>query len=98
MGQIAPEQIRFHEDRSRIFRALGQEGSLNVDAQSGLLSPGNHAFLLCSNGFWEYVYESEMEDTLAQSASVAEWLKKMRTILAARIPGDNDNNTAAAIC
>ena len=39
-----------------------------------------------------------MEDTLAQSASVAEWLKKMRTILAARIPGDNDNNTAAAIC
>lgn len=97
MGQIAPEQIRFHEDRSRIFRALGQEGSLNVDAQSGSLSPGNHAFLLCSDGFWEYVYESEMEDTLAQSASVAEWLKKMRAILAARIPGDNDNNTAAAI-
>lgn len=97
MGQITPEQIRFHEDRSRIFRALGQEGSLNVDAQSGLLSPGNHAFLLCTDGFWEYVYESEMENTLARAASATDWLKKMRAVLAARIPGDNDNNTAAAI-
>lgn len=97
MGQISPEQIRFHEDRSRIFRALGQEGSLNVDAQSSELTPGNHAFLLCSDGFWEYVYESEMEATLTQSASAADWLEQMRTILASRISGDNDNNTAAAI-
>lgn len=97
MGQITPDQIRFHEDRSRIFRALGQEGSLNVDAQSAALCPGNHAFLLCSDGFWEYVYESEMENTLARAASAEDWLKKMRAILAGRIPGDNDNNTAAVI-
>lgn len=97
LGQITPEQIRFHEDRSRIFRALGQDGGLNVDAGSAELSPGDHAFLLCSDGFWEYVYEEEMTQTLAQAASVQDWLDRMRRLLTGRIPENNDNNTAAAV-
>ena len=97
LGQITPDQIRFHEDRSRIFRALGQEGGLNVDTGSTPLSPGNHAFLLCSDGFWEYVYESEMTRTLQSAVSAEDWIGQMRRILSQRIPSDNDNNTAAAI-
>lgn len=97
LGQITPDQIRFHEDRSRIFRALGQEGDLAVDAAEELLAPGRHAFLLCSDGFWEYVYENEMESTLSDSASPEEWIRKMRKIHKSRIPQDNDNNTAAAV-
>ena len=41
LGQIAPEQIRFHEDRSRIYRALGQDEATQVDA-------GRRRFLLGS--------------------------------------------------
>lgn len=97
MGQIKPEEIRFHEDRSRIFRALGQENGLSVDAQEEELSPGKHAFLLCSDGFWEYVYEEEMERELAASDSPKEWIDRMKKLLDSRVNGDNDNNTAAAV-
>lgn len=97
LGDITVDQIRFHEDRSRVLRALGQEGALNVDAQEENLSPGRHAFLLCSDGFWEYVLEREMEEDLALSRTPQEWLDRMRARLVKRIPADNDNNTAAAV-
>lgn len=97
LGQITPEQIRFHEDRSRLFRALGQPGELSIDTAEDTLKPGKHAFLLCSDGFWEYVYESEMAKTLAESDSPEQWIEKMREIHKTRIKQDNDNNTAAAI-
>lgn len=97
LGQITPDQIRFHEDRARIFRALGQEGELTVDAAEETLAPGNHAFLLCTDGFWEYVYEDEMTDALAKASSPEDWLAGMRKLHTARVPEDNDNNTAAAV-
>lgn len=97
MGQIKPEEIRFHEDRSHIFRALGQESNLSADAEEEELSPGRHAFLLCTDGFWEYVYEEEMEKELQAAASPQDWLKRMKCYLESRIDGDNDNNTAAAV-
>lgn len=97
LGEITPDQIRFHEDRSRVLRALGQDGELKVDIREERLSPGRHAFLLCSDGFWEYVLEQEMVDDLAAAASPEEWLDKMRARLIARAPEDNDNNTAAAV-
>lgn len=97
LGDITPDQIRFHEDRSRVLRALGQEGSLKVDAQEELLMPGDHAFLLCTDGFWEYVLESEMETDLQRSSGPNDWLERMRSRLKQRIPSNNDNNTAAAV-
>ena len=96
LGQITPDQIRFHEDRSRIFRALGIDGDLNVDTGEKELERGRHAFLLCTDGFWEYVYENEMQRALVASATPQGWLDRMRKILQRRIPSDNDNNTAAA--
>ena len=97
LGQITPDQIRFHEDRSRIFRAIGQDGELSIDADEEILEPGKHAFLLCSDGFWEYVYENEMERELKAASSPEDWIAKMRKIHASRVPKDNDNNTAAAV-
>lgn len=97
LGDITPDQIRFHEDRSRVLRALGQEGNLKVDAQEEPLMPGSHAFLLCTDGFWEYVLESEMESDLLQSSSPEDWLERMCSRLKQRVPNDNDNNTAAAV-
>ena len=96
LGEITTEQIRFHADRSRIFRALGLESELSIDKDTEVLSRGRHAFLLCSDGFWEYVLEDEMKAELARAASPDEWIASMRKILASRAPEDNDNNTAAA--
>lgn len=97
MGQITPDQIRFHEDRSRIYRCLGQEGGEGADAGELAPEPGQAAFLLCSDGFWEYVYEREMEETLRAAASPEDWLDRMRALHRERVPADNDNNSAAAI-
>lgn len=49
------------------------------------------AFLICSDGFWEYVYETEMEADLLKSDSTEVWLKYMlkRHILRAENKGDN---------
>ena len=97
LGTITPDQIRFHVDRSRVYRALGQDGELKVESHGEALAPGHHAFLLCSDGFWEYVYEEEMAEDLAAAACPEDWLARMRARLAARVPDNNDNNTAAAV-
>lgn len=97
LGEITPDQIRFHEDRSRILRALGQEGDLHAETGSRTLAPGRHAFLLCSDGFWEYVLEAEMESELRAAKTPQEWLDAMRNRLSRRASADNDNNTAAAV-
>lgn len=97
LGDITAEQIRFHEDRSRVLRALGQDDELAVETGERELDVGKHAFLLCSDGFWEYVLEPEMEQDLAEAAGPEDWLERMRRRLKERIPADNDNNTAAAV-
>lgn len=97
LGDITSDQIRFHEDRNRVLRALGQSGGLKVDTKEELLSSGKHAFLLCTDGFWEYVLESEMEECLRAAQNPQDWLERMREILLSRIPVDNDNNSAAAL-
>ena len=97
LGQITPDEIRFHVDRNRVLRALGQQGELTVEARREVLAPGHHAFLLCSDGFWEYVLENEMTADLLYAADEEDWLRRMQTRLRQRIPSDNDNNTAAAV-
>ena len=57
----------------------------------------DQAFVLCSDGFWELITEKEMEKTLKQSSSVAQWLEKMEKIVAKR--GENkDMDNYSAIC
>jgi serine/threonine protein phosphatase PrpC len=97
MNEIAQEDIRFHEDRSKVLRALGSD-SFDPDIMESLhLEEGFHAFLLCSDGFWEYVYEKEMEAMLSEASSPKEWLTSMEQIIRGRAPKDQDNYTAAAV-
>lgn len=97
LGQIRSDEIRFHEDRSRIFRVLGQEDGPGVETGELNASHAPAEFLLCSDGFWEYVYEEEMEQTLAASGSPEDWLRRMRSIQSLRRPENCDNNSAITI-
>ena len=97
MEEITPEQIRFHEDRNRVLRCLGQDGSIQPTAAGFTLEPGTHAFLLCTDGFWEFVLEQEMEADLSAAADPEDWLRRMQQRLQERIPPNNDNNSAAAV-
>lgn len=97
MGEITPAQIRFHEDRNRVLRALGSDNAKPDVSAPVMLTGGKDVFLLCTDGFWEYVYEEEMEQTLLAAQTPEAWLKSMEAILRARAPADSDNYTAAAV-
>jgi len=96
MGEITTHQIRFHEDRNRVLRSLGGENAKPELSAAVDISEGSHAFLLCTDGFWEYVYEEEMELTLKQAKDPDDWIARMEKILLERVTGNNDNYTAAA--
>lgn len=88
-GYARAEQLRLHPQRNILFAAIGAEGDTQVELSAGAtaLLPGD-ALLICSDGLWEWVVEADMERTLAQAASSADWLARMR-----RLADDNILNT-----
>lgn len=97
-GEIEPSQMRKHPDRNRILRAVGNpEGvkSAIIDAPRSLKA--GDVFLLCSDGFWEYLTELEMVADLAKSATPEEWLQRMELRLLERAEKGHDNYTAMAV-
>ena len=94
-GEITPEEIRRHKERNVITRALGAHPGMKVETAVLPLDAAD-AVLLCTDGFWEYILESDMTETLQNAASPEEWLAAMRALHAARVSGRHDNNTAAA--
>lgn len=98
-GEITSDQIRYHEDRSRLLRTVGSEEAPAPDIRNfeHALLPGD-AVLICSDGFWEHVLEKEMQRSLSWTLSAENWLKSMIQLLKRRTRDiDNDNNTAIAI-
>lgn len=97
-GEITQEQIRFHEDRNRLYRVLGSEGAIKstVMTEDLAIYPGD-AFLLCSDGFWEYVTEGEMESTRILCRDPFHWLHLMEFLLKERVSEGNDNYSAIAV-
>lgn len=94
VGEITAREIRNHPDRNKLVRALGVADEVKVDVTS--FAEGSFdALLLCTDGFWEYVYEEEM--TASRAPDPAAWLGRMRQILAPRVPEGNDNNTAIVL-
>jgi serine/threonine protein phosphatase PrpC len=57
-GQISPEDIYDHPQRSMITRALGQNPQVQVDVTRRVLASGDR-LLLCSDGLWEMVHGTD---------------------------------------
>ena len=98
LGDIGESGIRFHPDRNRILRAVGSTEEIKTSVQA-LEDPakGQHAFLLCSDGFWEYVFEAEMDYELSKARTAQQWLDGMKRIRDSRAPQDADNNSAITV-
>lgn len=94
-GEITRSEIRQHVDRNKLTRALGAESTLKIECQEFSLRDIS-AILLCSDGFWEYIFEKEMTSLLSVARTPAHWIEEMRKLLALRVNGKNDNNTAVA--
>lgn len=96
-GEITIDDIRFHSDRNKLIKVIGKSKDTVPEYGECVLEPGEHAFLLCTDGFWEYVTEKEMEKSLKKSSSPEKWLAAMQKILSGRVDGTQDNNSAIAV-
>lgn len=98
IGEITKDQVRNHEDRNRLLNVFeGQDVSRFTYIDEPILLAEGDAFLLCSDGFWEYVLEDEMEADLNQAEKPEDWISLMLKRLAARVEKGHDNYSALAI-
>lgn len=96
-GEIEYADIRFSPDQNRLMRSMGDSEKYNPESAEPIeVLPGD-AFLLCSDGFWEYVTEVDMVKTLASSKTASRWLAKMVRILNKNTKKVNNNDNYSAI-
>lgn len=98
-GEIEEGQIRGHADRNRLLRVMGTEWETPryQIAESRNREAGD-VFLLCTDGFWEWIVEKEMLLCLKKSKMPGEWLKRMEREIRKNGSGKGmDNYTALAV-
>ena len=88
-GEISYMDVYHDDDRSSLLRMLGKPGC-QPEAGEAAVRPGD-AFLLCSDGFWEYVYNEEMLLDLVKADSPEAWAQLMLLRHIRRTPPGNDN-------
>jgi serine/threonine protein phosphatase PrpC len=94
LGQATPEEAMTHPQRNILYRAIGQGGSMEVDTYFQLLPAGSQ-LLLCSDGLWGAVPESEMAAVIVSAPSPQ--IACRRLIEAAITHGGDDNITAILV-
>lgn len=92
-GEITREQIATDDDQSCLLRAIGSEEryqpeiiECNVPIVSG------DAFMLCSDGAWEYLRDTEILIDLLKSQTAKRWSELLMLRIMERIGNaENDN-------
>lgn len=100
-GYCTADQLRTHPLRSSLLGAIGVPDGEGADAaqETSAFASGD-AFLLCTDGFWEWIEETQMESALQEAPSVERWLDALEKIAgenALSSPAPRDNYTAIAI-
>ena len=95
-GVTEYSDIRTSPNQNKLTSALGvvMDG-MNISEKIHINA--STSFLLCTDGFWEYVTEEDMENTFKDSDDGEGWLEKMIAIREAKAPPNSDNYTAAVI-
>ncbi len=98
-GKLKEKKIRGHADRNRLLRVMGVEWEEpQYEIAKPLQRTGGESFLLCSDGFWEWVQESFMQRLLKKAKDPAEWLRFMELLAIRRGSGKHmDNYSAVAV-
>ena len=96
-GLLSGDPSRTHPRRNVLTAALGGLETVVRPGPEGLhLEPGD-ALLLCSDGFWEYVFEAEVQAALVGTDSAQRVLDILERLLLQRVPPAHDNYTAVLI-
>jgi PPM family protein phosphatase len=97
-GYLQPRELRTSPDRSKLLSALGDAEQFEPALERDMftVAPGDR-FLLCTDGVWEYIEESELEQSLSEAASAEAWLKTLQSLVVARGKRRHDNYSAVAV-
>ncbi len=98
LGEIKREEMRFHKDRNKLTKVIGLDRNLKVlNSFNPIEVQCDDAILMCSDGFWEYISEKDMEKTLKKSKSTQQWLELMLKIVNTHIKKNSDNLSAIVV-
>lgn len=89
-GEITRNQIGQDEDQSSLLKALGNPDR-NEPETGGAAIQGGDAFLLCSDGVWEYLYDEEIRIDLLKARTAREWAELLLLRVIARVRPGHDN-------
>jgi protein phosphatase len=93
-GRLTPEEALEHPQRSVITRALGPEGSVEVDTRSFRARPGD-VYLLCSDGLTTMISEQLIAELLLANPILRDAGESL--IAAANEAGGRDNITVVLL-
>lgn len=91
LDQLTPEEAEIHPQKNVLYRALGQNETLEVDTSSRRLPAGSN-LLICSDGLWGLVEEEELYDITTNNVDPQQACDKL--VALANTRGGADNITA----
>ena len=98
-GQIKEKEIRRHPDRSTLLRAMGVEWDApmyEIGERKWKIRKGD-TFLLCSDGFWEWIEEKSMIKLINRYKTARESLQAMADTAKASGKGHGMDNLSAIL-
>jgi len=94
LGQLTRDEAAVHPQKNVLYRAVGQSGFLEVDTPVRTIPRGGR-LLLCSDGLWSIVSETDMARIVATAPSLQAACDSL--IDAANQAGGPDNVTAILV-
>lgn len=94
MGELSEEEARKGPEQGRLYKSLGPEAKQKYTVETASLT-SEDAFLLCTDGFWTNVTESEMTAAL-QEDDLDQALENLAELAERRSEGQSDNVTVCA--
>ena len=93
-GEITRNQLRTDEDQSALLKALGNPERWEPDITEWPYPvEAGDAFLLCSDGIWEYLQDDEIAIDLLKSDNAKEWAGLLLLRIIERVEPGHDNLT-----
>ena len=98
-GEIKEEDIAHHPDRNKLLRAFGTEWDKPMYATAKPITLNkNQAFLLCTDGIWEWITDTQLCELLKTSSRAEEWLDKIiKSVEPSSQNVERDNFSAIAV-
>ena len=97
-GEITRAQIGQDEDQSCLLRSVGSEDRNEPDIHiCDIPLEAGDAFLLCSDGVWEYLKDEEIVIDLLKAQNAKEWGELLLLRMMPRIGEENDNLTLLTV-